>query len=74
MNIMVRVNSQIDLVDTDQQICNRMFRKPVKAYNSWLLRNVYGYKQKETADMLNTSQAMVCRYLLKINNKLKEVL
>lgn len=64
----------VELVYTVQQICNKMFRKPGKAYNTWLLRNVYGYKQKETADMLNTSQAMVCRYLLKINNKLKEVL
>lgn len=64
----------VELVYTVQQICNKMFRKPGKAYNTWLLRNVYGYSQTEIGKMFGVQQSIISRYMRKINNKLKEVL
>ena len=64
----------IELVYTAQQICNKMFRKPEKAYNVWLLKNIYGYSQTEIAKIFGVKQSMISRYVTKINNKLMEVL
>ena len=64
----------IKLIYTVQQVCNKIFRKPGKAYNVWLLKNIYGYSQIEIAKMLGVKQPIISRYVTKINNKLKEVL